>query len=246
MDGGDLLTVKARLIAIALACVPLAAPAAETPQARASFATGTSRVTMPLRSFRELRDQGIVKQRLDYSCGPAALATLLTYTWNDPASEIQIIHGILLHLEQGQEAVRRKEGFSLLDLQRVAQARGYKAQGFRIAPEYLDKLAGPVIVFIRPRGFEHFAVFKGMRGGRVHLADPSLGNMRRARYDFLPMWLGDDGKGIVFVVEPNDPARSGGVLASLQDPHLPRPEILTVRQMLEVSRTLSPAGQTTR
>jgi predicted double-glycine peptidase len=229
--------VRASLIAIALACSAPTAVAAETPQARASFATGTSRVTMPLKSFKDLRDQGLVRQRLDYSCGPAALATLLTYVWDDPVSEVEIIHQTLLHLGQDQEAVRRKEGFSLLDLQRVAQTRGYRAEGFRIAPQYLDKLDGPVIVFIQPRGFKHFAVLKGVRGGRVLLADPSLGNVRRALYDFLPMWLGDDGKGIVFVVEPNDPTRQPVTIASLRD--LPRPEILTVRQMLEIGRTQS-------
>lgn len=59
---------------------------------------------------------------------------------------------------EDQEALREKEGFSLLDLQRVAQRRGHKAQGFRLAPEFLPKLQGPVIAFIRPRGYEHFAV----------------------------------------------------------------------------------------
>jgi predicted double-glycine peptidase len=223
------------LIVLVLTCVVSAVPAAGAAEAMASFGATSSRVTVPLRSFKDLRDQGVIKQRLDYSCGPAALATLLTYVWNDPISEVEIIHQTLLHLGQDQEAVRRKEGFSLLDLQRVAQARGYKAEGFRIAPEYLDKLSGPVIVFIQFRGFKHFAVLKGVRGGRVHLADPSLGNVRRAQYDFLPMWLGDDGKGIVFAVEPNDPTRQPSTFGSLQD--LPRPEMLTVRQMLEIGRS---------
>jgi predicted double-glycine peptidase len=202
---------------------------------------GGARAVVPLRSFKGLRDANVVKQALDYSCGAAALATLLTYGLNDPVSEADIILDMLATLNQDQEALRRKEGFSLLDMQRVAQLRGYRAQGFRLAPEDLGKLRGPVIVFINPRGFEHFAVLRGVRGDRVYLADPSLGNVRRAYHDFLGMWLQEDGKGIIFVVESENPVDASRPLLALENSDLPRPEMMSVRQLLEIGRTL-PAG----
>lgn len=197
---------------------------------------GGQRATVPLRSFKDLRDANVVKQAFDYSCGAAALATLLTYGMNDPVGERQIVSEMLATLDQDQETLRKKEGFSLLDMQRVAQRRGYRAQGFRIAPGSLAKLQGPVIVFIKPRGYEHFAVLRGVRGDRVYLADPSLGNVRRAFYDFLAMWLGEDGKGIIFIVEPEGTAGAGQPLLALEGPELPRPELMSMRQLLEVGR----------
>ena len=46
-----------------------------------------------------------------------------------------------------------------------------------------------------------------LTGDRVYLADPSRGNIRMPAYRFLDSWLGDNGKGIIFVVEPQDGAR---------------------------------------
>jgi uncharacterized protein len=199
------------------------------------------RLAVPSRSFKELRDANVVKQAFDYSCAAASLATLLTYGMNDPVGERDIIADMLANLDLDQEAVRKKDGFSLLDMQRVAQRRGYKAQGFYIAPEFLAQLQGPVIVFIKPRGYEHFAVLRGVRRDRVYLADPSLGNVRRAYHDYLGMWLQEDGRGIIFVVEPENSADVGRPLLALANPDLPRPEMMSVRHMLEIGRTL-PAG----
>jgi predicted double-glycine peptidase len=198
------------------------------------------RVSVPLLSFKNLRDRNVVRQGFDYSCGAAALATLISYGLSDPVTEREIILEILNSLDRDEESLRHKEGFSLLDLQRVAQRRGYKAQGFRIAPEYLDKLQGPVIVFIKPQGYEHFAVLKGTAGDRAYLADPSLGNVRRALYDFLDMWLEPDGKGIIFVVEPEESTdeRRNALFFPSHGPD--RPEMLSARQLLEAGRPSSP------
>ena len=161
----------------------------------------------------------------------AALATLLTYGLDDPTSEREVVIEILETLKEDEEALRKKEGFSLLDMQRVSQGRGYKAQGFRIAPEFLDDLQGPVIVFIKPRGYEHFAVLKGVRGGTAYLADPSRGNVREPMQAFLDTWLGEDGKGILFVVEPED-GPIGETLLAVETSELPRPDLIGVRQLL--------------
>ena len=192
---------------------------------------GNTRVFVSMQSFKDLRDQYVVKQAFDYSCGAAALATLLTYGLGDPTGEREVVAEMLQALAEDEEALRRKEGFSLLDMQRVAQGRGYKAQGFRIAPEFLDDLQGPVIVFIKPRGYEHFAVLKGVRGGTAYLADPSRGNVREPMQAFLDTWLGEDGKGILFVVEPED-GPIGETLLAVETSELPRPDLIGVRQLL--------------
>jgi predicted double-glycine peptidase len=193
-----------------------------------------NRIFTPLQSIKAMRDQGVVKQGYDYSCAAAALATLLTYGLDDPLTEEIILRLILEPLAKDQEQLRKKQGLSLADLQSVVLARGHKAQGFRLLPEYLPKLKGPVIVFIKPRGYEHFAVLKGIRNDRVYLADPSLGNVRMPVYQFLDMWMDNNKKGIVFVVERKDAQWAENTLLKLPASGLAQPEILTARQMLEV------------
>ena len=196
------------------------------------------RVDMPVKSMKQLRDRGLVKQKFDYSCGAAALATILRYGFGEAVTEKQILLELFDLLSDKEKKISEKEGFSLLDLQRVAQARGYKAQGFRLEAKYLPRLSGPVIVFIEPRGYKHFAVLRGVRGDRIHLADPSRGNIRMPAYRFLESWLQKGDKGIIFVVEPRTakPADATARTQSLTPPlkGLPQPEIMAVRDMLAV------------
>lgn len=191
------------------------------------------RIEIPLKSVKDLRDNSIIKQSVDYSCGAAALSTILTYSFGDEVDEDDILLFILLPLSKDEELLRKKQGISLLDLQNVATAYGYNADGYRITPEYLPKLQRPVIVFIKPQGYEHFAVLKGVKNDRAYLADPSLGNIRMPVYKFLDMWLDANGKGIIFVVERKDGQWTADSPLKPPAGGLTQPEILTVREMME-------------
>ncbi|HET9361934.1 MAG TPA: C39 family peptidase [Vicinamibacterales bacterium] len=228
--------VRQRLLGV---CGVLSAAALmnTVPSAQISVDSGL-RIDVPARSMKDLRDQNLVKQRFDFSCGAAALATLLRYGLGDAVTEGQILTDLFNRLSDDEKAVVRRTGFSLLHLQRVAQGRNYNAQGFRLEPEELSMLDGPVLVFIEPRGYKHFAVLRGVRGDRVYLADPSRGNVRMPVYTFLDSWLQDDGKGIIFVVEP----KTGlpGATSVLTPPSKGRlhPEVMTAREMLAVGNPL--------
>jgi predicted double-glycine peptidase len=184
--------------------------------------------------MRDLRDANVIKQQFDYSCGAAALATILRYGLGDNINERQVLEQLfgLLSRDELQETLR--QGFSLLHLQRVAQARGYQAEGFRLEPQFLSGLSGPVIVYIQPRGYRHFAVLRGIRDDRVFLADPSLGNIRMPMYQFLESWLDDSGTGVIFVVEPMTGLLEGNTPLTLSIRNLPQPEIMTARELLAV------------
>ena len=192
-----------------------------------------NRIFKPLKSVKTLRDENVVKQGFDYSCGAGALATLLVYSVGDQVSEAEILTQLMASLPKDQEKLKEKEGFSLADLQTVALQRHHKSAGFRLAPEYLSKLKGPVIVFIQPRGYKHFAVLRGIKGDRVFLADPSRGNVRMPAYQFLDEWLDGNGKGIVFVVEAKNGWADDYPL-KLDVKGIAQPEILTTREMLNV------------
>jgi len=204
------------------------------------------RVNPPVRSMKDLRDEHLVKQHFDYSCGAAALATILRYGFGEKVTERDILKELFDLLSEEQKKVSRKEGFSLLDLQRVAQARGYKAQGFKLDARYLPRLGGPVIVFIEPRGYKHFAVLRGVRGDRIYLADPSRGNVRMPAHTFLESWQRADGKGIIFVIEPKTGLPRDRMPLALDVKGLPQPEIMTIREMLAVGNPYTWLPELTR
>lgn len=146
-------------------------------------------------TLKELRDRHVVKQASDYSCAAAALATLLTYYFGDESSEqhiLDLLEGPLTEEERKTKLIR---GFSLLDLKEVAQRMGYRAAGFKLTVNQVAQLAAPVIVFVEPLGYKHFAVYRGIDRGRVYLADPVRGNLRMSIDRFLDEWAG-----IVFVL----------------------------------------------
>jgi predicted double-glycine peptidase len=198
--------------------------------------SGTARIEFSVMSLRALRDAGVVKQRYDYSCGSASLATLLTYGLNDPVEEDALLREILEPLSPDELTALQKKGLSLFHLQKLAQKRGHRAQGFRVHASQISKLSRPVIVFIKPRGYEHFAVLKGLRGDRAYLADPSLGNVRMPLYRFLDMWADESGHGVVFAVERaagDWPERYALLLAGAAGPPL---EALSAERLMEIGK----------
>jgi predicted double-glycine peptidase len=200
--------------------------------------SGPARIPAKLASVRDLRDAGVVKQGYDYSCGSAALATLLTYGLGDPVDEQTLLTELLQMISVEDKATVQRKGLSLLDLQHLASAHGHAAQGFRIAVAQLEKLRRPVIVFVQSRGYNHFTVLKGVRGSRAFLADPSLGNVRMPLYRFVDMWADAQGHGIVFAVEPKQGSRWPDT-SPLDVPD--RPVNLEARTARELFDTASPS-----
>lgn len=212
-----------------MAGVPVAAQSV-VPSTIASVTISASG-SASLKSMLEFRDENLIRQQYDYSCGAAALATLLRYGHSDPVTERQIVADLLSGLTPSDTKTRQKDGFSLFDLQQVAKGRGYKAEGFRIEPQYISQLNGPVIVFLETLGYKHFAVLKGVRGDRVYLADPSRGNIRMPAYRFLEAWM-RDGTGIIFVVEPKGTITSSKNVLRPAVAGITQPEIIGARELL--------------
>jgi uncharacterized protein len=60
----------------------------------------------------------------------------------------------------------------------------------------LVELNEPAIVPIRTREYDHFVLFRGLRGDRVYLTDPVAGNITLKASNFVAVWHG--GIGMVF------------------------------------------------
>lgn len=197
---------------------------------------GSAREEIHVTSLKAMRDAGVVKQGFDYSCGAASLATLLTYGLNEPVTEDALLRQLIEPLSHDQLTSLQRNGLSLFDLQQLAQKRGFKAQGFRIQGEQFAKLSYPVIVYIKPHGYNHFAVFKGVRGDRVYMADPTLGNVRMPMYRFLDMWADKSGRGVIFAVEKIDGVWPGRFQLQLAVGTGAPIEVLSAERMSEIGK----------
>jgi predicted double-glycine peptidase len=171
---------RAALIACSVLLCAIALPSPSTANGRG-----------PVRSLLEMRRQSVVVQQWDLSCGAAALATLLNYQHGDLVSEREIAKGLIERDEYLAQPllVRARHGFSLLDLKRYVEQRGYQGIGYgRLTLADLVERA-PLIVPVRFFGYNHFVVFRGIVGNRVLLADPAFGNSTMLAQRFEAGWL---------------------------------------------------------
>jgi predicted double-glycine peptidase len=152
--------------------------------------TGGGAVRLRAASWLALRQQHVVMQDMDYSCGAAALASLLSYYFGDEAGETEIVRDILRHLTPEQVAQRQRDGLSLLDLKNCAVRRGYQAVGVRLSFDQLKSLPGPVLVHLTQQDYRHFSVLRGVTGSTAVLADPRRGNISMPSGLFRARWTG--------------------------------------------------------
>jgi predicted double-glycine peptidase len=145
----------------------------------------------PVRSLLEIRQERVVVQEWDLSCGAAALATVLNYQLGDSVSEKEIALGLMHRKEYVDHPalISQREGFSLLDLKRYVEQRGYAGLAYgRLKLDTLIERA-PAIVPVSFNGYNHFVVFRGIWGNRVLIADPAWGNRTLTTDEFEDAWL---------------------------------------------------------
>ena len=149
----------------------------------------------PVRSLLEIRQEGVIIQKWETSCAAAALATVLTYSRDDPISEKLVAQAMLRSTDPIKVKVRG--GFSLLDMKRFVETRGFKGAAYKgLSIEGLLTLDSPIVP-IDFHGNPHFVVVRGLNTrGEVHLADPAFGNHAMSKQAFQAIWR----EGIGFVV----------------------------------------------
>lgn len=136
-----------------------------------------------LRAFRRTWHQ-----QYDFSCGSAALATLLTFQYDRPIDETSVFKAMYA---VGDQVQIRAKGFSLLDMKRYLESLGYTADGVRVSLDTLRSVGIPAIALITDRGYRHFVVIKGADRNRVLIGDPALGRRILSRHDFEKEQVGN-------------------------------------------------------
>jgi predicted double-glycine peptidase len=153
---------------------------------------GSGTATVKVQSFQARKFSTTVHQEFDFSCGSAALATLITFTYHRPSTEADIFASMF---ENGDQALIREYGFSLLDMKNYLTRIGLPSGGFRAPLSKLAEVHVPAIVLINEHGYRHFVVIRGIRDDKVLLADPAVG----LRTESIPEFQ-KERSGIFFII----------------------------------------------
>lgn len=129
-------------------------------------------------TWQEIKKHNVIKQDIDYSCGSASLATILTYFYNQPTSEAQIVQDLALD----------KQMASFQDLANVSGKYGFTGKGIVTNYESLKKIKIPAIVYLNHNRTDHFSVLRAIDDNNVYLSDPSWGNRTLTRKQFEKIW----------------------------------------------------------
>lgn len=142
---------------------------------------------VPVSSFDERRFSGVIRQRYDFSCGSAALATLLRFHYDYDVLEDKAFRGMWEHGDRDQI---RRVGFSLLDMKRWLATRGIAADGYQVTLDMIAQTGIAGIALISIKNYRHFVVVKGVRGDEILIGDPSAGLSIVSRAEFEEAWNG--------------------------------------------------------
>jgi predicted double-glycine peptidase len=154
---------------------------------------GGGNYNVPVTTFAERRFKTVYKQQFDFSCGSAALASLLTYHYDDVVDEQSVFVDMY---NIGDQQKIQQQGFSLLDMKLYLERHGYRADGFKIDLEGLIAANAPAITIINNKGYLHFVVIKGLNDQEVLVGDPAVGVKTIPRDEFEEMW----GQRILFLI----------------------------------------------
>ena len=156
--------------------------------------------SLPITTWKQLRDADVEKQDLDYSCGSAATATILRSFYGREVYEKEILDEVTRIGDDGTA--------SFSDLQQAVKKFGFKAVGISTNFEKLRTIKIPAIAYLRYRNKDHFSVIRGInQQGVVWLGDPSWGNRKFTEQQFKTLWntRGDNSlKGKILLIIPVD------------------------------------------
>ena len=177
------LCLKGCAIAVALSSAMTTPVQAET----FPIISGGGFAHLNVESIRERKWANIVRQQYDFSCGSAAVATLLTYHYNKPTKETEAFQTMW---KVGNKQRIQQVGFSLLEMKTYLESLGYKADGFKLTVDRLREVGVPGIALVDIKGYKHFVVIKGITERTVLYGDPSKGLSTRSVEDFEEIWDG--------------------------------------------------------
>ncbi|MCW8328571.1 C39 family peptidase [Photobacterium sp. SDRW27] len=138
-----------------------------------------------VKTYQEQLFGDVYRQQYDFSCGSAAVASLLSFHYGIDASENTIFEYMF---KNGDKNKIEKQGFSMLDMKKYLNSIGLQADGYKIPIEKFRKIRIPGITIVNFDGYMHFVVIKGINSKEVILGDPSRGTLVMPIEEFKPYY----------------------------------------------------------
>lgn len=176
---------RTALLGVAAALLAVSAAPAQAGD-NLTFAAGAP-LRVSVMSLKERKFATVVPQKFDFSCGSAAIATLLTHHYGRATSEQD---AFLSMWDVGDQARIKEVGFSLLEMKRYVESLGLRADGFMMTLERVVEIGVPGVALINEDGYLHFVVVKGVSGGKVLIGDPARGLRTMSPRRFKSLWDG--------------------------------------------------------
>ena len=207
---------------------------------------GGGSYTVSVMSWRDIPFRTVVRQQYDYSCGSAAVATLLRFHYDMHVTEAEIFQSMFA---RGDQPRIQEVGFSMLDMRTYLEQRGFAADGLRLSLDRLATLNVPAIALITPSNYRHFVVVKGVTDTHVLVGDPTFGLQTYTRADFERVWNGvvlairqtpDGVEAPIYNADNEWQPWSRAPLGDAQGPVSPASLFLSTRELYQVT-PLTPA-----
>lgn len=210
---------------------PLDRPKDQFELQEASVGGGPITQSVTIEPYEVMKYRHIVHQAYDYSCGSAALTTIMNFDLGVKVTEQQAMEGMM---EKGEkEKIIARRGFSLLDMKRYLASLDIQSAGFRGEITDLQGLDHPALVPIDFGGSKHFVVVRGLKDGLVYIADPSAGNLVFSLTKFASLW---DRNTFFIVYPPKD--KPAPHLLALSDQELGVTDMDRVKELAVLPTTL--------
>ena len=150
-----------------------------------------------VKSYQEIKNEKVVRQNYEESCGAASLATLINTLDDNNLTELD-----LLKTMSGQKLYTDMVSFA--DLNDAVKKLGYESKSYKVDRKILENIISvPILVKIEDDPhFPHFVVIINHKGNYLQILDPSYGEYISSKREFYSVWDRYNKGGFALIVNP--------------------------------------------
>ncbi|HEC1570624.1 TPA: C39 family peptidase [Campylobacter upsaliensis] len=149
-----------------------------------------------VKSYQEIKNEKVIRQNYEESCGAASLATLINIL-DSNLTELDLLKAM-----SGQQLYTDMVSFA--DLNDAVKKLGFQSKSYKIDRKILESIMSvPILVKIEddPR-FPHFVVIINHKGNYLQIFDPSYGEYISSKREFYSVWDRYNKGGFALIINP--------------------------------------------
>ncbi|EAH7071980.1 cysteine peptidase family C39 domain-containing protein [Campylobacter upsaliensis] len=150
-----------------------------------------------VKSYQEIKNEKVIRQNYEESCGAASLATLINILDDSNLTESDLLKAM-----SGQQLYTDMVSFA--DLNDAVKKLGFQSKSYKIDRKILESIMSvPILVKIEddPR-FPHFVVIINHKGNYLQIFDPSYGEYISSKREFYSVWDRYNKGGFALIINP--------------------------------------------